>query len=264
MDPATPSSSQVLWRDEMVVKECSDPRTLKVLTSAIGGVGPRSDWYHWARGEGLYITREALLERMDAQGGGAGEHLIVVDVRDDDAIGGHIKGAIHLPDCEFGAQSIASLLERARILSHGEQAEQAEPAVPVLVVLHCMESARRAPRCARRIACALDALVTEGLLLEPSPGARPIDVRVLEGGFDQYARRFWADPGRVADYDDDYWGLKELEDIRRENEREEVTQPTPSSSADAALPSHVLYERPADQPATPWSAAGSEGTGNER
>ena len=72
---------------------------------------------------------------------------------------------------------------------------------------------------------------------------------MLEGGFDGWCRRYYRDPERVADYDDDYWLFEEMEEAG-----------SGSLFADEApppAPAHRDYERPADQPETPWSAAGS-------
>merc|ERR1719499_395074 len=95
-----------------------------------------------------------------------------------------------------------------------------------------MESARRGPRCARRLLTTLEAL--------PPRQVPPIHVHVLEGGFDQWVRRFWQEGDlRIQGFDDDYWGFA-------------------MPSADAVSdPAHILYERPADQPETPWSKAGA-------
>lgn len=122
---------------------------------------------------------------------------------------------------------------------------------PTTVVFHCMESARRGPRCARRVVVALEAL-------DELEYARPqLAIRVLAGGFDQWARRFWNDPTRVVGYSEDYWCFGEFAEAdaaaAAAEQREE------EESVDAGHPAHPLYTRPADQPATPWSEAGSGG-----
>ena len=72
---------------------------------------------------------------------------------------------------------------------------------PVLVAFHCMESARRGPRCAKRLELAI-AAATEAVA-KPLPA---LEIRILAGGFDQWIRRFWQDPEKVTGYDDAYWG----------------------------------------------------------
>ncbi len=47
----------------------------------------RSDWYHWARTSGLYISRDDLLSRRARLC-----KIVVVDTRDEDCCGGMITG----------------------------------------------------------------------------------------------------------------------------------------------------------------------------
>ena len=118
-----------------------------------------------------------------------------------------------------------------------------------------MESARRAPRCARRFLLAVEALQEREARADrgeevPSRVAaqRPLpamDVRVLEGGFDQWCRRFWADGRRVDAYDDEIWGYGEMGGTSLYAHDE---------------PAHPEYRRPEDQAATPWSGAARPGS----
>ena len=117
------------------------------------------------------------------------------------------------------------LLARARELAAARGAE-------VMICFHCMESARRGPRCAKRLVEGMRALRDVGY------APQPVKVAVLEGGFDQWVRRHWRDPARVEGYDDAYWGYAE------------------DAGDGASAPAHPLYERPAGQQATPWSDAG--------
>ena len=71
------------------------------------------------------------------------------------------------------------------------------------ICFHCMESARRGPRCAKRLVEGMRALRDVGY------APQPVKVAVLEGGFDQWVRRHWRDPARVEGYDDAYWGYAE-------------------------------------------------------
>lgn len=232
-----------------------DAEERAVCAAAISSIGPRSDWSGWARGDGLYLRRDALIHRLDD-----GSPTVVVDVRDDDAIGGRIRGAMHLADEEFNADSILAIIERVRELAAAPTTDEMadDGYVPaVSVVIHCMESARRGPRCARRVALALEALREHRRHMHEERGRREgggsaeaandrrlpgIEVRVLEGGFDQWCRRFWADASRVEQYDDEIWGYAEMGG-------------TSLFAHDA--PMHPGYVRPLDQEATPWSMAGA-------
>ena len=202
--------------------DVSSDEVEKTLASVLAAIGERSDCYHWARGAGLYVPREALYAVLDA----GTPPTIIVDTRDDDACGGRIKGALHMADSNFGPQQVLELLARARELAAARGAE-------VMICFHCMESARRGPRCAKRLVEGMRAL--RGVGCAP----QPVKVAVLEGGFDQWVRRHWRDPARVEGYDDNYWGYAE-----------------DAGDGGASAPAHPLYERPAGQQATPWSDAG--------
>merc|ERR1719453_2550451 len=126
-----------------------------------------------------------------------------------------IQGALHMPDSTFNVDSIAQLLQKAQHLV------ETSGRAPVSVVFHCMESARRGPRCARRLFTVLQVL--------PDEQVPPLKVFVLQGGFDQWVRRFWqAGEARIDGFDDDYWGF--------------------TLAAQDGEIAHTLYERPADQP----------------
>ena len=93
----------------------------KVVENILSTIDPRSDWYPWAKNEGLYISQDVLLKRFQE------ESVLVVDTRDEDFIGGNIRNATHLADEKFDSTSIE------KILNSGAN----------LVVFHCMESIRR-------------------------------------------------------------------------------------------------------------------------
>lgn len=186
-----------------------------------------SDFFQWAKTTGVFITQDDLVPRLSAIGttgasadGRAG--VLVLDVRDDDAAGGHVAGALHFPDSTFldRMDELLALLRQRR---------------PSMIVLHCMESARRGPRCAKRLYDRL-ASASNGDGTLPPPNA----VRVLVGGADQWIRRFWQDNHLVEDFDDQYWGWAGTRDEEHVEAREED------------MPQHTLYERPSDQ--QPWQS----------
>ena len=210
-------------RNEMIGRD-------EIIRGALSSVAPRADCYHWAWESGLYLSRDALLEQLAT----AGASVLVVDVRDEDVAGGMISGAINRPDGQWDDTVVVELLYGRRCGT---------------IVLHCMESARRAPRCAFRLVKALDALELAGVPPDPRP-----EVRVLEGGMDQWMRRHWQDATKVSGYDDDFWGyalMNGTQIIGGDDERGD----------NDGKPAHTLYQRPADQPATPWSGAGEEAVG---
>jgi 8-oxo-dGTP pyrophosphatase MutT (NUDIX family) len=181
-----------------------------------------ADPYYWARDAGLYIEQDELAALLDRGDG----RTLVVDLRDDDNGGGAIVGAVHCPDSSFDVTLVAQL-------AAGTSA----------VVFHCMESARRGPRCARRLH---EFWVAAAAAAESAPAAPPPErprICILQGGADQWIRRFWRDGSRVVGFDPEYWGFGPQEDC---------------GEADVADDGgHRVYTRPADQPATPWSEAGA-------
>lgn len=187
------------------------------------------DWYHWAQEQGMYITQAELAALMR---GSSAEALLVIDVRDDDNGGGSIRGAVHCPDGSFCAADAVQLARRKDV-----------------VVFHCMESARRGPRCARRLQEYYQLQQTqtqqEQQQMQPASLQLPMPrICVLQGGADLWIRRFYKDSTLVEGFDPDYWGFGDSQD--------DGDGPQAATTA-----GHIHYARPADQPATPWSAAGS-------
>ena len=120
----------------------------------------------------LYITQNELVNKIYND-----NNFVIIDLRDEDHIGGHIINSVNIPASSFknNFDTIINLLR-----------DKTE------VVLHCQESLVRSPRCAK-------------ILLEDF--GLDIKVSILKGGFDQWVRRFW-NTNLVEDYDDDYWYFK--------------------------------------------------------
>lgn len=98
-----------------------------------------------------------------------GASVTVVDVRDEDRAGGHIRGSVHVPAHEFQR-------EVPRFLSQSATKEA--------VVFHCMMSQMRGPRCALAFAKAVEDAVKKGDMVEVP------QVLILEGGFREFARSY--------------------------------------------------------------------------
>ncbi len=286
-------------------------------------VRPFSDWYPWCKAHSMYIKQDELVYLLVGKGpssgivtaastlsqyhsfsnnfgGEIGKGLtIVVDCRDDDSVGGHITGALHIPDGEWDShcnrlfEEIDEAVKRARKKAT-EQGNANQ--IVVNVVFHCMESLRRGPRCARRTYLHLQShftalphssfLTTDGTassISNPASQTHPlvrIQLRVLEGGADRWIRRFYSITQLVSEFDDRYWGFLPSSEDEEEAEEEGVevgqersalqappsiaTTATATATATAAaaaakqsgsisLPTHILYQRPADQePLPPW------------
>lgn len=106
--------------------------------------------------------------------------IAVVDVRDDDYEGGHIKGCIHSPSAGFLDGGVESVREKTK-------------ETPV-VVFHCALSQVRGPKAARIYAETTDEVRKRG-------GDAPIpqEVLVLRGGFTEFQALFRHDKDLVED-----------------------------------------------------------------
>ena len=126
------------------------------------------------------------------------DHLVVVDVRDDDFAGGNIAGARN--ECSEDLEDGDAMDELVEAL-HGEGAER--------VVFHCMMSQQRGPTTAQRF---LNRLA----ILEPDEDAEgggggaaaPVivpEVCVLTGGFQQWVEKFRAEADLCENLDPALW-----------------------------------------------------------
>jgi len=162
---------------------------------------------------GFYLDQNSLVKLLKENRA----QLLVVDTRDEDHAGGHVIGSVHFPDSTFDPAALSQL-----VLNRNS----------TVVVFHCMESARRGPRCAFRFnKYCQESYAAQTLQSIPQ-------IFVLKGGADLWIRRFVGkneDPSLVQDFDNEYWGW-DL-DVEQKN---------------------VLYQRPSDQPQTEWSPAGTK------
>lgn len=95
--------------------------------------------------------------------------VVVVDVRDEDRAGGHIKGSVHVP---------SGKLQREVSNFVGQWKNED------VVVFHCMMSQVRGPTCASAFSAALGAAVKAGDVQKVP------EVLVLEGGFQEFSRSY--------------------------------------------------------------------------
>lgn len=113
-----------------------------------------------------YITAPDLLNKLRSS-----SPPIVVDVRDEDRAGGHIKRSLHIPASDF---------KRAASSYFNVWRDKPE------IVFHCMMSQMRGPSCARTLATIIDeAAKTEGEDTTHLP-----KISILEGGFRDFARHY--------------------------------------------------------------------------
>ena len=190
--------------------------------------GSRGNWYSWAEEMGLYIEQSSLEDMMND----SDTKYLVIDTRDDDAQGGSIKGGIHLPDGKWDEKSSQKILDSA-----------STTAKDTFVVFHCMESARRGPRCARRfLEYLINFLRIDYDVINEPAALRNLEkysgiprVRILKGGADLWIRHYHRRDSKVENFDDNFWGFDDIE---------------PEMTGEH----HVLYKRPIDQCPTPWTS----------
>lgn len=103
---------------------------------------------------------------------------LVVDVRDEDWIGGNIKGSYHAPSKNF--------------LNEVDKLVKDTKDIP-MVVFHCRYSQERGPKAARIYE------ETRNILHEPS------EAHVLRGGFHHFGEKYKDDPRLVENWRDIIW-----------------------------------------------------------
>ncbi|GLC45954.1 hypothetical protein PLESTB_001200700 [Pleodorina starrii] len=107
------------------------------------------------------------------------DRVLVLDVRDEDFAGGHIRGAVNAPSEDWADDPHIDGLIDAHLKGKDT------------VVVHCMFSQQRGPRCAMRLARRLDARMD---------ASRPA-VYVLRGGFTGFVRQYRHEHDLVEGYE---------------------------------------------------------------
>ena len=132
-----------------------------------------------------YITGDELATLMKDETKAPKKDFLVVDVRDDDFIGGNIVGAENKPSREF--------------LDNVDKLVKDTKDVP-LVVFHCSLSQVRGPKAAR-----IYEETRRNLFPETSDSDKPQEVAVLRDGFSQFQVKFKNDSKLVENYDAEHW-----------------------------------------------------------
>eukprot|EP00775_Hariotina_reticulata_P004607 gene4607-4861_t len=102
------------------------------------------------------------------------DDVAIVDVRDEDFYGGHIKDAIHWESTRFCNDADVDALIDLHLANKGR------------AVVHCMMSQQRGPRCAAKLAQRLQ----ERSMQQPA-------VLVMTGGFSKFNRLYGSNPDLV-------------------------------------------------------------------
>jgi Cdc25 family phosphatase len=129
-----------------------------------------------------YITCGELAELI----ANSSSKVAVIDVRDEDFVGGHIKGAINSPSEDLeDDDELEALIERVCV--GGESKSE--------VVFHCMKSQERGPTCARRFKNRLSSYDLQNVPC----------VYILQGGFEAFAAAYSQDSSLCDDVDPTMW-----------------------------------------------------------
>lgn len=116
-----------------------------------------------------YMTRETLAELLGAP---SPNSIAVIDVRDEDHVGGHIKGSQNIPSTTLDYR----MPELVRTLKDKEK-----------VVFHCALSQQRGPSAARMYL--REQNKSGSRVGESEDGASNQEVFILEGGFTQWQQK---------------------------------------------------------------------------
>ncbi|KAF8964168.1 Rhodanese-like domain-containing protein [Flammula alnicola] len=127
-----------------------------------------------------YMNGDELADLMKS-GKAPKRDFVIVDVRDDDYVGGNIKGSMNYPSQEF-LMNVDGLVKQTK-------------EVP-LVIFHCTLSQVRGPKAAR-------------IYSETRHNAQGKDIKhevaILRDGFSQFQVKYKDDPELVENWDKEVW-----------------------------------------------------------
>ncbi|KAJ5711465.1 hypothetical protein N7488_005621 [Penicillium malachiteum] len=127
------------------------------------------------------ISRDALAALLQA--GTTPARLAIIDVRDSDHVGGHIRSSTWVPSSSLDVR----MPELIRTLKDTET-----------VIFHCALSQQRGPSAALRYA-------REREYALGAEESQKQDIRVLEGGFVQWQEKYGKDETLTESYVEDIW-----------------------------------------------------------
>ncbi|KAK5163907.1 Cdc25 phosphatase Ibp1 [Saxophila tyrrhenica] len=136
-----------------------------------------------------WITREDLAESVRSGKPG----VTVIDVRDSDYIGGHIKGCMNVPTNTHDYR----MPELIRTLRDQDK-----------IVFHCSLSQQRGPGSALRYLRERDRMAEKGEIQQRRDGKdvkSAQEVVVLDGGFSKWQQKFGEDQEVTEGYAKDLW-----------------------------------------------------------
>lgn len=145
-----------------------------------------------------YVTSEQLHKLLESKQ----HNILVIDVRDDDYIGGNIKGAINVPSYTFNNR-VQHIVEQYIVNNNMPP--------PDYIVLHCMKSQVRGPSAARQLVAHINMLI-ESKKINVNNNNKLPNVAVLHKGAEAWIAYVAKHPDikdktlYIDNYDKEYWG----------------------------------------------------------
>ncbi|KAG4304397.1 hypothetical protein PORY_002107 [Pneumocystis oryctolagi] len=115
---------------------------------------------------------------------------IIVDVREDDFVGGYVKGALHIPSYRL----------QSNILDLIQKTENAKE-----IIFYCSLSQKRGPAGARLFLKTLQQ-IKEKRNMQKNSGS--LKVYVLKGGFTEWQKKYGKNEKLTEEYDKNLWEEK--------------------------------------------------------
>ncbi|PWN47006.1 Rhodanese-like protein [Violaceomyces palustris] len=149
-----------------------------------------------------YIDADSLAEQLrEQQKDSSSKEIAIVDVRDDDFVGGNIVGARNVPSTSFESQVDSLVLGPLKEFKK--------------VVFHCSLSQQRGPKAARIYSETRTEVLRREKLSETEsksdPKGKPNpeqEVLVLRGGFSEFGAKFKNEKDIVEKYDEESWSYR--------------------------------------------------------
>ncbi|KAG4302171.1 hypothetical protein PCK1_001443 [Pneumocystis canis] len=137
----------------------------------------------------IYIKPEELCLKLKSTENK--EEIAIIDVRDTDFIGGHIKGALHIPSCQLSSD-ILNLVEKTKNAKE--------------VIFYCSFSQQRGPSGAKLFLKTLKYIQQNIKNTQKKYGFPKI--YVLQGGFVEWQKKYSEDEKLTEGYNKELWGEK--------------------------------------------------------
>eukprot|EP00184_Porphyridium_aerugineum_P007997 CAMPEP_0184692972 /NCGR_PEP_ID=MMETSP0313-20130426/1295_1 /TAXON_ID=2792 /ORGANISM="Porphyridium aerugineum, Strain SAG 1380-2" /LENGTH=181 /DNA_ID=CAMNT_0027150909 /DNA_START=140 /DNA_END=685 /DNA_ORIENTATION=+ len=158
-----------------------------------------------------FIKGSSLIELLEAPESSSPYKITVVDVRDYDYEGGHIRGSVNIPASKIQAEPERVLHELVSNASNNEKPLNGSNEGDVngdgdgkehLIVVHCALSQVRGPKCA-------SALQSSQHKLSLSSNSLP-KIVVLENGFEGFVTQYGSShPDLFEDVDSEQWRINQ-------------------------------------------------------